>query len=185
MGKQLLLMFAVLAFSLMSHAAIAQDSDKPRLASELKELAWLIGQYGEVRTEDNVLIAHLTIAIRDNGESLQAFYELGMVEGLPARVAVVENIRWNRNQESITCDFTIEEVEGTFWGLDETVSYHNTGKGSYVLQKGDDEANRWNGKGQFTSATRERRKFKFNLVRTETGFNYSANGESYTFKRKE
>lgn len=185
MPKHFILAIAVLVFTFLSHTSIAQDSDESKLAPELRELSWLIGSYARVRTQDYYMVSNLRIESSDDGERLRATYRVGFMGCPPARVDITEEFRWNPNEKALGCNFTIEEVEGSFGGLNSRFRDSKIGKGTYVLKRVAEKKNSWSGKGTFTDVVGNSRDVAFSITRTDDGFTYSMKGEIYTFEREE
>lgn len=110
---------------------------------------------------------------------------VGFVGCPPARVDIEETISWASDRSSLVATYSIEEVSGSFHGLNPKVRDSKIGKGSYVLERDEQEKDQWKGTGKFTASTGVEREVAFSIVRTDDGFTYSMNGKTYKFKRED
>lgn len=183
MEARIVVATSVLAVLVLVHPTSAQDTKEAKLVPELEELAWMIGDYEKLVTDDSYEISNLNIELSNKGQTIRASYRVMFLFCPQPSVDIGEEIRWSSEQDTIRGTYTIEGVTGAFDGLKPGQRESRTGKGVYLLKPVDGK-DQWSGSGTFTASSGKQRKVSFSIARTEKGFTYTMDGKSYEFVRE-
>lgn len=124
---------------LLAHSSECQEPQEPKLATDLKELSWLIGKYDAIPIEDENEIIGLRIGPFDDGKAIRASYRIRFSNQrgqLPTPINffdVDEVVRWDMSEQILVCNYSNSEAPNA--RLNPQLRDSHAGEGTYKLKR--------------------------------------------------